>query len=137
MSSILLQLETALADARASQERAAEKLHDAGVAKALAQSQYDAAADVVKRVEGALNSMHGIGAKTLTEIAAAAPSAPVYAPGDPDRPNQGDAGVKRKPKPQPEGPECPGCGDKGTLSHIMRGTVRFAQCSACKGEFQS
>jgi hypothetical protein len=119
MSSILLQLETALADARASQERAAEKLHDAGVAKALAQSQYDAAADVVKRVEGALNSMHGIGAKTLTEIAAAAPSAP------------------KKPKPQPEGPECPGCGDKGTLSHIMRGTVRFAQCSACKGEFPS
>jgi formate dehydrogenase maturation protein FdhE len=119
MSSILLQLETALADARASQERAAEKLHDAGVAKALAQSQYDAAAEIVKRTEGALNALHGV---------AAAPSAPIIA---------APAREPRKPKAEPEGPECPGCGDKGTLSHIMRGTVRFAQCSACKGEFPS
>jgi formate dehydrogenase maturation protein FdhE len=111
MSSILLQLESALADARASQERAAEKLHDTGVQHALAKSQYDAAAEIVKRTEGA-----------------AAPSAPIIA---------APAREPRKPKAEPDGPECPGCGDKGTLGYIMRGTVRFAQCSACKGEFQS
>lgn len=115
MSTILLQLEAALADARTGLEAAAEKLHDTGVAHALAKSQYDAAGDLVKRFEGALNSIHGIGAP------AAAPSAPV------------ERAPPRKVR-EPEGPACPSCGDVGKLSYVMKGTMRFVVCSACNAE---
>lgn len=118
MSTILLQLESALADARAAQEQAAERLHDTGVAHALAKSQYDAAADAVKRVEGALNSMHG--------VATAAPSAPVKRE-EPKQPR----------KPKNEGPACPACGEVGRLSYIMHGSMKFVQCGACNAETQA
>ena len=115
--SILLQLEVALADARASLERAAETLHDTGVAHALAKSQYDAANDVVKRVEGALNSMHGVG------------TAPVQTVGSSEQ-----VPTKRHKPKEPEGPACPSCGEVGKLSYTMKGTMKFIVCSACNAE---
>lgn len=117
MSTILLQLESALADARAAQETAAERLHDTGVAHALAKSQYDAAADAVRRVEGALNSMHGV---------AAAPSAPAIQPPAEKRP---------KKRPEEPGQACPSCGAVGKLSRVMIGQAPFARCDECNAEF--
>ena len=119
MSTILLQLESALADARSAQERAAEKLHDTGVAHALAKSQYDAAADAVKRVEGALNSMHGV-APAPRAVLADLPATP-----------------KKPREPKPEGPACPSCGAVGKLAIVMRGQMRFAQCGECNAETQA
>lgn len=114
MSTIFLQLESALADARATQERAAEKLHDTGVANALAKSEYELASEAVRRVEGALNALHGV---------AAAPSAPVAVP----------TPKERKPRVQ-EGPPCPSCGEIGKLSRVMIGSLPFVRCGACSAE---
>jgi len=126
MSTILLQLEAALADARAAQERAAEKLHDTGVQHALAKSQYDAATEAVKRVEGALNSMHGV-----------APPAPVARGATPST-GAGDTPAPKKPRPpRDEGPKCPSCGTPGKLSFVMRGSMKFAHCGECNAETQA
>lgn len=122
MSSILLQLESALADARAALERAAEKLHDTGVKNALAKSEYDAAAEAVKRVEGALNSMHGVS----SPAPAASSSDKVISAAEPPAP--------AKKRRAPEGPACPSCGEIGKLSLQMRGTMRFAICGGCNAE---
>lgn len=124
MSQILLQLEAALADARSAQERAAERLHDTGVAHALAKSQYDAAADAVKRVEGALNSMHGVAVTVLG-------SGPTI--------DKAAAPLKdRKPRePRVEGPTCPSCGTPNKLSIVMRGQMKFAHCGECNAETQA
>ena len=116
MSTIFLQLEGALADARATQERAAEKLHDTGVANALAKSEYELASEAVRRVEGALNALHGV---------AAAPSAPVAAP---------PAEKPRRKEPRQEGPPCPSCGEVGKLSRVMIGSLPFVRCGACMAE---
>lgn len=121
MSTILLQLESALADARAAVERAAEKLHDTGIAHALAKSQYDAAADTVKRMEGALNSLHGVAV-----AAPAVPAATTAAPSAPKKPRE----------PRNEGPACPSCGAVGKLSMVLRGQMKFAQCGECNAESQ-
>ena len=129
MSTILLQLEAALADARAAQERAAERLHDMGVARALAKSQYDAAADSVKRVEGALNSMHGVSSASA-----------VLEPTTREVGNGGNGVTAQQPKPKKrreEGQACPSCGAVGKLTLSMIGTVKFAICGECNAQHQA
>lgn len=114
MSTLYLQLESALADARASVERAGETLHDASVAAAQRKSEYDMAAEQVRRLESALSALHGAPAPTpASGVRVDAPPAP------------------RKPRPEPEGPECSGCGERGTL--VKQGNI--TTCTACKAQF--
>lgn len=122
MSTILLQLEAALADARAALERASEKLHDAGVQHALAKAEHDAAADNVRRVEGALNSMHGVSSPAPAGPAGATVSAAIPEPPAP---------TKKRREP-PSGPICNGCGEQGKIEKI---SAQLAACSACGAQY--
>lgn len=107
---LFLQLETALADARASLEQAGETLHDASVQAAQRKSEYEAKADTVRRLEGAIGALHG----GITPLAGTPPL--VNSP--------------RKAKPKPEGPQCAGCGEFGTLTKDGPLIV----CSACQAQ---
>lgn len=124
--SIFLQLETALADARASRELAGEKLHDAATAHALAKSEYDAASETVKRLEGALNSMHGV-TSPPSAVAVAHEREPECRPA---------TKKPREPKAD-QGPACPSCTDVGKLSApFYKGVTKWVTCGGCNGEFQ-
>lgn len=107
---LFLQLETALADARASVEKAGEALHDASVQAAQRKAEYEAQTATVRRLEGALSALHGDGPKAAT---------PVPAP-------------ERRPRAPKltEGPVCSGCGEVGKL--VRQGPL--VVCTACQAQ---
>ena len=110
MSSLFLTLESSLADARAELEKAGESLHEASIQAAQKKVLYDAAADVVRRLEGALSALHGDIVQPMTAVIGALP--------------------KHKPKPKAEGPICDGCGEAGTL--VRQGPLIV--CTACQAQ---
>jgi len=119
MSTLYLQLESALADARALVERAGEALHDASVQAAQRKGEYDMAAEQVRRLESALSALHGAPAPTPAAVVRAdAPPAP-------------------KKQKAPGEPECPTCMTKGSLSKVQVGNSTMVECGACHAQFNA
>jgi hypothetical protein len=109
---LFLSLESALADARADVEKAGESLHDAAIKAAQLKADYDMKAEQVRRLEGALNALHG---------ATTAPVVPAAVP------------VQRPPKvAELTGPTCIGCGEVGK---IVRINSAISTCSACNAQY--
>jgi hypothetical protein len=127
MSTLFLQLENALAEARELVLAANEKVHETGLAHAQARADMDAAAENVRRLEGAANSLNGV-APAAPNSVATAPKAEsqVVISGDAYTPPK-----PRRPRPSQTGPQCTGCGERGKLTQA--GPI--ITCGACSAQF--